>query len=919
MTRRNLELALLCIAAPLAILLFAMIVVDGGQAISLANLIVPLGIFAAFISAHVACRFLAPGADPAILPLVFTLSSIGITFITRVNPDLAMNQIVWLFLGIILMISVLAFVRDLKKLALYKYTFMIAGLLFLLSPLIPGLGQEILGSRIWIHLGPFSFQPGEIAKIFIVLFLAGYLAQNREMLSVFTQRIGPFHLPDLRTTAPLLFMWVIALLVVIFEKDLGSALVFFFIFLIMLYATTGKKFYLVIGLGLALLGGFGAWMLFDHVQIRVATWLDPFADAQGKGYQLVQTLFALADGNLFGVGIGRGMASDIIPIVESDFIFAPIAEESGLLGAAGLLLLYLSFAIRGLVSAARAKTDVASFIACGMTSMIILQAFIIVGGVTRLIPLTGLTLPFISQGGSSLLASMIAVGFLLRCGDEGTGVSCEMEGTTSITNQGVLGRVSLGRHLTHIMIIFSVLFAMLVANLTLIMVVQAEEYRNMPSNNHALARLAKTERGTISTYDGVVLAKSVKQEDGTYLREYPAGDLASHVVGYTSARYGAAGIEASFNEALQGNTNFASWSDVVSAAAGIGHPGNDLRLTINSKIQQAAQNALKGLKGACVVLDPKTGAVLACVSNPEYKVQDIEKLLEEAASNPNGSSSLINRATQSLYAPGSTFKMLTLSTALEDNIAQENTKYKAPGKLEIGGGEITNFNDKNLGEISLARATELSSNTAFAQLGVQIGAKNLVESAEKFGFNQELKLEIASSKSLMPKPSEMTTWETAWAACGQPVGEHQSPAGPQASCLQMALVGSAIAYDGKIMKPYFVDSVWSPSGEKASVATPELFSQAIDANSAQRTRKILEGVVTSGTGTAVKVKGVTIAGKTGTAETGKPQDDSWFVGMAPADNPVVVVALVIEQSKLAPERSSNIFKEALLAQGVLGK
>lgn len=411
MTRRNLELALLCIAAPLAILLFAMIVVNGGQTISLANLIVPLGIFAAFISAHIACRFLAPGADPAVLPIVFMLSSIGIAFITRVNPNLAMNQIVWLFLGIILMISVLAFVRDLKKLALYKYTFMIVGLIFLLSPLIPGLGQEILGSRIWIHIGPFSFQPGELAKIFIILFLAGYLAQNREMLSVFTQRIGPFSIPDLRTVAPLLFMWLIALFVVIFEKDLGSALVFFFIFLIMLYATTGKKFYLVIGLGLALLGGFGAWMLFDHVQIRVATWLDPFADAQGKGYQLVQTLFALADGGLFGVGIGRGMASDIIPIVESDFIFAPIAEESGLLGAAGLLLLYLSFAIRGLVSAARAKTDVASFIACGMTSMIILQAFIIVGGVTRLIPLTGLTLPFISQGGSSLLASMIAVGF----------------------------------------------------------------------------------------------------------------------------------------------------------------------------------------------------------------------------------------------------------------------------------------------------------------------------------------------------------------------------------------------------------------------------------------------------------------------------------------------------------------------------
>ena len=474
MTRRNLELVLLCVAAPLVVLLFAMIALNQGQALDMNTLGVPAGIFVAFVIAHIATRRFAPGADPALLPIAFALSGIGIAFVTRLAPDLAVNQVMWLFLGVAFMVLVLAFVRNLDKVANYKYTLMIAGFLLLLSPLVPGLGQEIYGSRIWLSLGGFSFQPGEIAKIIVVLFLAGYLAQNREMLSVFTVRVGPFRLPDIRTLLPLILMWGVALLIVVFEKDLGSALVLFFMFLVMLYVATGKKFYLAIGLGLIAVGGVGAFLAFDHVQVRVNTWLDPFADAQNTGYQLTQAIYSIADGDLFGVGLGNGLAEQI-PVVESDFIFADIAEEIGLLGAAGVLLLFLCFAIRGFVTAARAKSDVSSFAAVGLTSVIVLQAFIIVGGVTRLIPLTGITLPFISQGGSSLLASFIIVGLLLRCGDEGTGVGQEMtSATSSLHANSVLGRVSLGKRLSHSMLFCSALFALLVANLTMIMVVQAD-------------------------------------------------------------------------------------------------------------------------------------------------------------------------------------------------------------------------------------------------------------------------------------------------------------------------------------------------------------------------------------------------------------------------------------------------------------
>jgi cell division protein FtsW (lipid II flippase)/cell division protein FtsI/penicillin-binding protein 2 len=919
MTRRNTELLLLLIAAPIVILLYAMIVVNQGQSLNVDTLGVPLGIFAAFAIAHLAVRKWAPGADAAILPISFALSGIGIAFITRLAPELAVKQVLWLVAGIVCMILILAFVKNIDKIANFKYTLMLAGFLLLLSPMVPGLGQEINGSRIWLSLGPFSFQPGELAKIMIVLFLAGYLAANREMLSVFTWKIGPFTLPDFRTLLPMLLMWAISLLIVIFEKDLGSALVVFFVFISMLYVASGKKSYVIVGFILAAIGAVAMWSIFEHVQVRVSTWLDPFADANGTGYQLCQAIYSMADGDLFGVGIGNGLCSQI-PVVESDYIFAAIAEETGLLGAAGLLLLYLCFAVRGILTAARAKSDVSSFIATGLTICLVLQAFIIVGGVTRLIPLTGLTLPFVSQGGSSLLASFITVGFLLKCGDEGTGVESEVSmgtTTTSLRINGVLGRVSLGKRLTHVIIILSVLFAALVGNLTMLMVVNADYYKNLGTNNHTIQKEATKERGTISTSDGDILAQSIKNADGTYTRIYPAGPLAAHVVGYYSTQYGASGIESSYDSTLKGSDHFANWTDVLNSYAGIQTSGNDVKLTIDSRIQQAAQDALDGFSGACVVLDPKTGAVLAMASSPTYNASDYESLL----SSSSNSDALFNRATQALYAPGSTFKMLSLATALQNGIANESTVYSSPGSINIGGGEVYSYDKNDYGNITLARATELSSNTVFGQLGAQIGSDLLVKSAEQYGFNKQVAFDLPLTESLMPDASQMTQWETAWAAVGQPVGQHSSPAGPQASVLQMAMIGSAIANNGTIMSPYLVDSVYNANGEVSSTTQPSAYSTVMSADTAKRVKTVLQGVIDNGTGTGAKIAGVEIAGKTGTAETGKPVDDSWFVGMGPTDDCKVVVALVLEQGATsgtnAATRANNVLSTALKVQGAL--
>ncbi len=928
MTRRNIELLLLVIASPIVIVLFAMMVVTGGQELSVNTLGVPLGIFAAFVVAHIAVRWLAPAADPAILPISFALSGIGIAFVTRIVPDLAVRQVIWLFAAVAVMVAVLALVRNLDKLANYKYTLMIVGILLLLSPMLPVIGEESGGGQLWLRLGPFSFQPGEIAKILIVFFIAAYLAANREMLSVFTQKVGPLHLPSLPTLLPLIVMWALAFIVVVLEKDLGLALVLFSVFVIMLYVATGKKLYLVASIGLAAIAAVALYFMMGHVQTRVSIWLDPFAAAQGGGFQLVQSLFSMADGDLFGTGIGRGMggepvAAGGIPVAESDFIFPVIAEEAGLMGAAGLLLLYLCFAIRGIVTAARAKSDVSSFVAVGLTSIIVLQAFIIVGGVTRLIPLTGITLPFVSQGGSSLIASFMIVAFLLRCGDEGTGVGEEMRQTGAIGSHGadaVLGRVALGKRLTGTMMIFSLLFAVLVANLTYLMIIKAPEYQNMPSNNHTIAREAQMERGTISTVDGTVLAQSVRQEDGSYRREYPAGTLAAHIVGYASQKFGTAGIEAAYNDALRGEQNFASFTDVVNSLAGIQTKGNDVTLTIDSRIQQAAQNALEGQVGAVVAMNPETGAVYALASSPTYDAADYEALLTAAAEGDgNDSSELYNRATQALYAPGSTFKMVTLAAALQDGIAKADTEYDSPGEMEIGNAPVTNVKKRSYGKITLAQAMWYSSNTVFGQVGVQLGSDLLVNMACSFGFNEAINFDLPLATSLMPDPAEMTEWETAWAACGEPVGEHESPAGPQATVMQMCLVGCAIANEGAIMQPYLVDGIYNANGERGFTPLPVKLKQAIDPKTAEEEIEVMKGVVVEGTGGKAAIDGVEVAGKTGTHERGDGDDDSWFVGLAPADDPQVVVAVAIErgESGAGARAAHDVMETALEVAGVL--
>lgn len=915
-TRRNTELALLMTAAVPVVLLYAMYVINMSVTISFSSLAVPIGLLAAFVAAHISTRKFAPGADPAILPVVFVLSGIGIAFVTRLAPDLAVSQVAWLFISVAAMIAVLVFVPSIEKLAEYKFTMGIAGVILLLLPML--IGTERGGSKLWLVFGPFSFQPGEIAKILIVLFLAAYLAENRELLSASTRKFGPLALPKPRMLAPLLVMWGISLLLVVFERDLGSALLFFTFFVVMIYVCTGRVSYVIASIVLLAIGGVVCYSLFSHVQVRIQIWLDPFSDPSNKGLQIVQSLYSLADGGLVGTGIGKGLPT-LIPVVESDFIFSAIGEEMGLLGGSAVLICYMLLAIRGFVTAARAKSDIAAFTAVGLTVAIAFQAFLIVGGTTKFLPLTGVTLPFMSQGGSSLLASFVIVGLLLKTGDEGTGHEAQIEsaanpdgptfspaegggrgnavvhgaharGRFSLTTaeSGVLGRVALGKRLVALVTLFTFMFALLIANLTYIQVVRADYYQNLPNNNHTIAKSSKVQRGAIITADGATLAESVRQEDGTYVRQYPLGNVATHTVGYLSTQYGATGIEASLNETLTGHADYSSWLSALNAMAGIETPGSSVVLTLNAQMQKAVESALAGHRGAIVVLDPTTGAVLAKASSPSFSYTDI------GASMTSDTGALVDRSTNTLYTPGSTFKTITLSAALDSNLATLDSSYKAPATLEIGGAPVTNFRGEEWSALSLKEAMAESANTVFGQVGTKVGADRLVSYARAFGYGSALGQDFSTTPSLMPDPKEMTEWETAWAACGQPVGNHASPAGPQTTVMQNAVMVAAIANNGIAMNPYVVDHTLSPEGATTSKTQPRALGQAVSSQTAGQVKEAMLDVVESGTGVAARVSGVKVAGKTGTAEASASQVNSLFVGFAPYDQPTIAVSICLE-------------------------
>lgn len=421
-TRRNAELALLCFATLITGVALMIVEANQEQSLSWDLLIYTLAFLALFVLAHLAIRRFAPYADPLLLPVVALLNGLGLVLIHRLdlagdtpagNPG-AGHQMLWTLVGVIGFTLVVFFLTDHRMLARYDYICGAVGLVFLAIPaFLPSGLSETNGAKIWIRLPGFSIQPAEFSKILLLIFFAGVLVAKRNLFTSAGQHFLGMDLPRPRDLAPLLAAWIISVGVMVFEKDLGTSLLLYASFLVMVYIATERFSWVVIGLSLFAAGSIAAFHLFGHVRGRVQTWLDPFADPEGAGYQMVQSQFSFATGGVFGTGLGNGQPGTV-PAASTDFIIAVVGEELGLVGLAGVLLLYTIVIVRGLRTAVAVRDSFGKLLAAGLASTLAIQLFIVVGGVTGLIPLTGLTTPWLSYGGSSLVANYLLLANLVR-------------------------------------------------------------------------------------------------------------------------------------------------------------------------------------------------------------------------------------------------------------------------------------------------------------------------------------------------------------------------------------------------------------------------------------------------------------------------------------------------------------------------
>jgi cell division protein FtsW (lipid II flippase) len=420
---RNRELAFLIVVGALTAIGFASVYIARQDVISTTSLTAAGFFFALYLAAHLVARYTVPFADPYLLPIAGLLTAIGLTEIYRLEPDDAFKQGIWIVVAVALFACTLFLLRhDYRRLETYKYIFGVSAIALLVLPILPVIGLTVNGARLWVHFGALRFQPGELAKIMLIVFLAGYMREKREVLAQGRPK----------DWGPLLVIWLLAILVLLETRDLGGGLLYFGIFLAMLYVATARIAYVAAGLGLFLVGAFGVWQVTPHVRERVTIWIHPWTEHKiycplsgeldlrqnCQSFQLVKSLYSIGNGEYAGTGLGKGTFTNldgkqIIPDLNTDFIYSALAQELGLIGVSALLLVYMIFVLRGMRIALLAQDGFSKLLAAGLTFGFALQTFIIVGGILRLIPLTGITLPFVSYGGSSVVANFLLLAGLL--------------------------------------------------------------------------------------------------------------------------------------------------------------------------------------------------------------------------------------------------------------------------------------------------------------------------------------------------------------------------------------------------------------------------------------------------------------------------------------------------------------------------
>ncbi len=815
---------------------------------------------------------------------------LGFVMLSRLNYEKSVRQFFIVCASLLLFMIIPWLFGKMPYLKNYGFLFATVGIILL--GLVFTLGKNVNGSKLSYKIFGLSFQPSEFVKILFVLFIAAFLCENAKILK-------------LTGTAVIAGVFIVLL---VLSRDLGSALIYYVVFVVMIFVATGQFRYAIAGLLCGVGAAYLGYSMFSHVRIRVALWLDPWSTIDGSGYQITQSLFAIGTGGWFGMGLGKGDPTTI-PLVQEDFMFSAFCEEYGVIFCLILILCYLALFMLLLKIALRCRDNFERLIIIGLSAILVIQIFLTIGGGTQLVPLTGVTLPLMSNGGSSMMSTIILFGLCqsvairasVNRATDGESLDYDDEETEDehilIKKRRRNSYISCG--------ISAVMFAALMINIILYMFNDKDE---AISNEYNLRRqellAAQTIRGSIFAYDGTVLAQTIVDAGGNESRYYPFGDEYAHIVGYCT--YGKTGIEDSMNMFLI-NSNISFAARTENGYNGIKNPGDSVYTTLIPELMDEAYSAMGIYKGAIVVTDVKTGKILAMISNPTFDPNVIATEFENISENDTDGV-LLNRATQGLYPPGSTFKVVTALEFIRENPdTYLNYSYNCTGTYNTGDHTIHCFRYNIHGYENLYSSLGNSCNSSFANIGVGLNRTAFADTLLGLYFNTDLPVDITSAQSHVSIREYMTDDEMVQTAIGQ--GETvMTP-------IHLNMIMQSIANDGEMMAPYVVDYVQNDEGRIVEQFEPVSLGNVMTSEEATALRDLLLYDVTNGTAHKLNDAGFTAAGKTGSAEYTDNGNDShaWFSGYAPADDPQICVTIILEGAGTGGDYCVPIAKRLFLA------
>ncbi len=808
---------------------------------------------AAMMTAYGLLARFRPRHDPYLLPVLALLTGWGLVLLQRLAPNFLVRQTAWVGLGTAVMLAVAILPTSLRWLRRYRYTLLIGGLLLLAATLVLGVNPSGYGAALWLpapFVGRVFFQPSELLKLLLVIFLASYFDERESLLRLDGEhgRLGP--LPYL---APLLLMWGFCLVLLIWQRDLGAATLFFLLFLALLYLASGDWRYVAGGLALLLAGGIFAYFAFDVVALRVDAWWNPWPDADNRAFQIVQSLYAVAAGGLTGQGIGQGFPT-YIPVVHSDFAFAAIAEEWGLVGTLAVVVCYLVLAHRGMKIAVYAARPFHRHLAAGITILLATQAVLIMGGVSKVLPLTGVTLPFLSYGGSSMLISSIMAGLLLFL--------------SAIPLSGVrppfdpAGQQRIRRLMTAVL----AGYLLICLSLGYWSVARASTLLAREDNPRLVEAELRILRGRIEDRNGVVLAETIGPADNLS-RYYPIANIGP-AVGYYSFKHGTAGVEESYDVVLRGHLN-ETWQNIVRQSWHQTQAGRHVRLSLDAGLQQVADALLGERQGAVLLLQVQTGEILAMASHPGYDPNLLDEQFNDLTAAENAP--LLNRAVQGRYQPGLLLQPFLLATAVEQGLIRLGDEVPHPNRPVTVDGQILQCTQPAPQPATWADVLRHRCPGPMQDLADQLGITGLDTAFEAFGL---------TAVPALPLNTETAPLEPLANPLLAGIGQENLLVTP----LQLALAWRALMVDGRLLPPQLVTAVQDEDGLWQPAAAPE------DAPPRFLSRQVADLIRRQLTADdQIEMSVQVLSGPAGNTNV-------WYLGLTPTLNPRYVAVVVLEDS-----------------------